>query len=576
MEIHPTTKSLVRFSSECYRANLSDALHDKIKSLIFDQIGLQIGCAELPWSRTVYRYHSETFPVHGHSTIAYYGDRVSPEQAAFTNACFGHAQDFDDTCLKVQTHPGAVIIPVAIAMGEQTGASGLQVMKAIAAGMEVALRIAHSVSPGCLQRGHHTPQAVGPYGSALTAGLLMGLDDEQLLNAMGIAGSFSGGLIEYTQSGGSVKRIHTAIPTTAGIRAAYFAADGMTGPATVLEGKKGFCAVYSDTTDLSRLTDRLYERYLIHEVALKYYNCCYFIHAPLEATLQLTQEHGLTPDRIQKIRVGTSKHGTVHVGRIAVPHDSLGAQFSVQFTLALALLKEIPGLESYEEHLWCSDVRNYATRVEVFEDPTCTAEYPENWGSLVHIDTHDGKTFSKRVRFPIGNPENPMSDAQVHSKFMRNVEGRLTPLQAKSLYARIDSLASLADIRDLTELFVAQEPPGRAAQHVRSLHRPFRWAARLSVGVERDGAVASATTLNVSEAGCGIRSRGLSLREGDEVTLEVARGPLRVTSRAVVCWCQPDDEGQRTVGLRVLEDVREGAGWRGLVADVVRSGARAA
>jgi 2-methylcitrate dehydratase PrpD len=454
---HPAaTRELVRFALECYHSDLNDPLAEKIKSLIFDQIGLQIGCATVPWSRTVYKYNSKTFPADGNSTIAYYGDKVNPEQAAFANASFGHAQDFDDTCLKVQTHPGAVIIPVAVAMGEETGASGLQVMKAITAGMEVMLRVAHSVSPGCLQRGHHTPQATGPFGAAITAGLLLGLNEEQLVNAMGIAGSFSGGLIEYTQSGGSVKRIHTAIPTTAGIRAAYFAADGLTGPATVLEGKKGFCTVYSDTTDLQRLTDRLHERYLIHEVALKYYNCCYFIHAPLEATLQLTRDHSLDPAEIRSIRVGMSKHGTVHVGRIKEPHDALGAQFSVQYTLALSLLKEIPGIDSYDdENLWNPDIRSYASRVEVFEDPTCTAEYPENWGSIVEIETVDGRRFSNRVRFPTGNPENPMTADEIRSKFMRNVKGKISNRQAKAVYDKIGSLESVADIKDLTGLFVA-------------------------------------------------------------------------------------------------------------------------
>lgn len=458
MEGTPATRELVKFSLECYRSNLSGALSNKLKSLIFDQIGLQIGCATLPWSRTTYKYHSKSFPFAGNCTVAYYGDKVSPEQAAFTNACFGHGQDFDDTCLKVQTHPGAVIIPVALAIGEETGASGLQVLKAIASGMEVMLRVAHSVSPGCLQRGHHTPQAVGPFGAAITAGLLLGLNEEQLVNAMGIAGSFSGGLIEYTQSGGSVKRLHTAIPTTAGIRAAYFAADGLTGPATVLEGKKGFCTVYSDTTNLSRLTDRLHESYMIHEVALKKFNCCYFIHAPLEATLKLAKDHNLVPENIKKIRVGTSRHGTVHVGRIPEPHDSLGAQFSVHFTLSMALLKEIPSLESYEgENLWDPAIRKFASVVEVHEDELCTAEYPENWGSVVEVETHDGRTVSHRVRFPIGNPENPMSNDEIRSKFMRNVKGKISSVQAESLYAKIGSVESITDIKELTGLLVARE-----------------------------------------------------------------------------------------------------------------------
>ena len=216
--------------------------------------------------------------------------------------------------------------------------------------------------------------------------------------------------------------------------------------------------MYSDTTDLSRLTDRLHEKFLIHEVALKYYNCCYFIHAPLEAALQLTRKHGLDPKEIRSIRVGTSKHGTVHVGRIKEPHDALGAQFSIQYTLALALLKEIPGLESYgDENLWNPEIRAYTSKIEVFEDPICSAEYPENWGSIVEIKTHDRRTFSNRVRFPIGNPENPMSEHEIHSKFMRNVQGRIAPLQAEALYETIGSLESVMDMKELTMLLVAPE-----------------------------------------------------------------------------------------------------------------------
>ncbi|MEJ2045264.1 MAG: MmgE/PrpD family protein [Reinekea sp.] len=458
MEFTPAgeTRTLVHFSQKLYQTGLNITLSQKLKTLIVDQIGLQIGCAEFPWSKSTYNYFSSRFPSPGNATIAYYGDTVSPEQAAFTNGCFGHAQDFDDTCLKVQTHPACVIIPVAFAMGEEVGATGEQVLRAAAAGMEVMLRIAHSVSPGCLQRGHHTPQATGPFGASIAAGLLLGLDEEALLNAMGIAGSFSGGLIEYTQSGGSVKRIHGSIPTTAGIRAAYLAADKLTGPATVLEGKKGFCNVYSDTTDISRLTDRLYEKYMIHEVALKFYNCCYFIHAPLEATLSLIKEHVLKPYDIEHIRVGTCKHGTTHVGRIKKPEDALGAQFSTHFTIALAILREIPGLTSFTDpNLWDHEIREYASRISVCEDPVCTAEYPENWGTNVEITTLKGTIYSKRVRFPKGNPENPMSEEEISNKFYRNVDGKMTHEQSQKLYATIMQIEQLDNIRELTKHMVS-------------------------------------------------------------------------------------------------------------------------
>ena len=155
-----------------------------------------------------------------------------------------------------------------------------------------------------------------------------------------------------------------------------------------------------------------------------------------------------SPNDIRSIRVGTSKHGTVHVGRIKEPHDALGAQFSVQFTLALALLKEIPGLESYgDENLWDKDIRAYASKIEVFEDPICTAEYPENWGSIVDIETMTAGSCRTGCASPSAIRENPMSDHEIRSKFMRNVQGKISTLQAESLYRIIGSLESVTDIK---------------------------------------------------------------------------------------------------------------------------------
>ena len=448
------TYQLVEFGMNTYKSALPYRLKNKLKELIIDQIGIQIGCAKFPWSQAVYK-HARFFPSHGKSTIVYYGDHLSPEQSAFVNACFSHSQDFDDTCLKVQTHPGAVVIPVAFAIGEEIGASGEEILRAIAAGMEVMLRVAYSVSPDCLKRGHHTPPAAGPFGAAMTAGLLMGLNEEQLLNAMGIAGSFSGGLTEYTQSGGSVKRIHTAIPAMAGIRAAYLAKLGMTGPATVLEGKKGFCNVFADNGDISRLTNKLYEEYLIESVALKAYNCCYFIHAPLKGLLSICNEHHLHSDEITGVTVGTSEYGTVHVGQIPEPTDALGAQFSLHFTLALGLLHEPPNIYTYSnENLMNSQIRSFARKITVYEDEICTKEYPNNWGAVVNVMTRSKQVFSKRIRYPKGNPENPMDKNEIKEKFYRNTFQMIGKDAAETIYSKLTKIDTIPHVSDLTELFI--------------------------------------------------------------------------------------------------------------------------
>lgn len=422
------------------------------EQILIDQIGLQIGCSRLPWSEAVFRY-IESLGGQGSSTVVARGLRTNAEGAAFVNGAFGHGQDMDDTCTLVQTHAGAVIVPVALAVAEETSASGEQLVRAIAAGLEVMLRAAYSVSPDCLRHGHHTPPAAGPFGAAIAVGLLLGLTPAELEQALGVAGSFCGGLTEYTQSGGSVKRIHTAIPTTSGIRAARFAQAGITGPLTVFEGLKGFCRVFANDPHPERMTDGLGTDWVIREVGLKLYNCCYFIHPAIEAMLSLVQEGRLDPGDIQSISVGTSAHGVTHVGAITHPDDAVGGQFSMAFTLALVLLRGLPDISSYTpEELADPLLHAFADKVTVHEDPVATAEYPRSWGSIVRITTTAGVESQARVRFQRGTPQNPVGPAEVWEKFNRNVEPVLGMDRTARLGSVLSQVRELTTVRELAEV----------------------------------------------------------------------------------------------------------------------------
>lgn len=417
--------------------------------VLIDQVGLQVGCSRLPWCDAVFRY-VQSLGGQGRSLVVARGLRTSAEGAAFANATFGHGQDMDDTCTLVQTHAGAVIVPVALAVAQETGASGEQLLRAIAAGLEVMLRAAHSVSPDCLRGGHHTPPAAGPFGAAITAGLLLSLAVPELEQALAVAGSFSGGLTEYTQSGGSVKRIHTAIPTMAGIRAAHLAQAGLTGPGTVFEGRYGFCQVFARDAHPERLTSALGGQYLIRKIGFKLYNCCYFIHPAIEALQAIVQDHGLLPGDIRSVRVGTSAHGVSHVGAITHPADAVGGQFSLAFTLGLALLRGLPDLSSYTaEQLVDPELHEFADRVTVHEDPVATAQYPASWGSIVRVTTASGAQHECRVAFQRGTPENPASPEVLWRKFHRNVEPVLGSSRALEI-GRL--LGGLTDLETLEEL----------------------------------------------------------------------------------------------------------------------------
>ncbi|HEV3001444.1 MAG TPA: MmgE/PrpD family protein [Solirubrobacteraceae bacterium] len=446
----PLSATVAAFARSVFTDGAPEHAMRMTRRVALDQVGLQIGCAHLPWS-LVARDYARASARDGSATVLVHGDRLTPEGAAFANAAFGHGQDFDDTCRPAQTHAGAVVVPTAVAVGEEVGATGEQVARAIAAGLEVMLRVAHMVSPECLRRGNHPMLVGGPFGAATAAGLLLGLDEARLVHALGIAGSYPGGLVEYSESGGSVKRLHGAIPTTAGIRAAAMAKLGLTGPTAVFEGAKGVGRAFAGEPALDRLTRGLGTTWLLDDLAFKFYNCCYFIHPAIDAVLELQQRHGLQAHDVAELRVGTSRQGLVHVGQIPEPADEVGAQFSMHFTLALTLLGEVPGLDTYSAAcLGDPGIRALARRVVVEEDATATSEYPANWGSVVTARTHDGRDLAARVRDPRGTRENPCTDSDLHAKFDRNVEPVLGAATAAELRERLDRLDELPAMAELT------------------------------------------------------------------------------------------------------------------------------
>lgn len=426
---------------------------------IIDQYGLQIGGSEFSWSKAVLNYVKKYTQNNGVSSVTRYGDSLSPVQAAFINGCFAHAQDFDDSHQEAQTHPGSVVIPAAIAIGEHLDLSGDVVLKAIVIGMEIMLRLAHSLCPACIEGGHHTPPTVGPFGSAIACGLLLGLNQKQLTNALGICGSYSGGLVEYTLAGGSVKRIHTGLGARAGLEAALLAKEGLTGPATVIEGKKGMWSIFGRGNAFpERLFDRIDEKYMLSTLMFKPYNCCYLIHPAIQAFLNLCQTNSISANNIESVTVGLSKFSVSHAGKITIPEDELGAQFSTSFTLALSLIKEAPGMWSYDqETLFNPKIIDLAKRITVYEDKEADAEFPQKNGCIVSIKTSDNKSLSMRIKDPKGSPENLLTMADVKEKFLKNTIPIIGIDHALSFYEILMNFDRLNSVRSLQSTFT-QEP----------------------------------------------------------------------------------------------------------------------
>lgn len=436
------SETLVDFALTALAADLPPEVAAFVPKLLIDKIGLEIAGARFPWIEGVRRAVT-TFPAAGKATTAYHGDRLSPQQAAFLNASAGHAQDFDDTNVQARLHASGIMIPAAIAVGEQIGAKPLDVAKAIAIGMEAMTRIGFAI-PTSHTRGFHTPDVAGPFGAALTAGLMLGLGKQALVNALGICGSFSGGVEEYTRTGGQVKRCLPGIAAMAGINAAYLAKEGLTGPASILEGDHGICKTFDDGTHIGRIADGLGHDWLMLQTAFKPYNCCYVIHAPLEAFLAICDTHGIRPEDIEKVEVGHSKFGVDHVGAMRHPENAVAAQFSCNTMLAVALINGPPGEYDVTDAVVDDPrVKALADKITMYVDDTAEKEQFEGFGSLVTVTLRSGQQYKDRVRHSKGTPQNPMTLGELEAKFRKN----LAPFAAT---ANIEALLGM--LRGFTEL----------------------------------------------------------------------------------------------------------------------------
>src|SRR6267143_3825590 len=246
-------------------------------------------------------------------------------------------------------HPGATVLPPALAVAQQAGASGKALIAAFVAGNEVMIRIGRATGHTNEARGFHAPGTTGPFGAAVAAGCLLGLDAAKMTNALGIAGSLCGGLLEFARGdGGMVKRLHLGRASEAGVLAASLAADGFAGPRTVLEGEFGFLKVFCTEFDESQLTRGLGEEFLVSTTVLKRYPCHATAHAAVRAVRDLQAEHGFGGPDVEAITV-TGTERMVERHNILEPADLMLAQYSIPFCVALALHREARDPESFDE-----------------------------------------------------------------------------------------------------------------------------------------------------------------------------------------------------------------------------------
>lgn len=444
-------RTLAEFASRLRYEDIPANARERARQCIIDTTGAALFGSRLPWSRIV-AGHAQNNGGNGSSRIIGTALTVSPPAAALANGVCSHAFELDGLRKpSAGVHPGAILLPAALAAAEHRGAGGRDLLTAFVAGAEVMFRIGLAARQTTESLGFHAPGVNGPYGSAIAAGKLLGLNAAQLTQALGIAGSLGGGLLAFARAGNGamVKRLHMGRAAEAGVVAALLARDGYEGPDTVLEGQYGYLEAYARDGDATQLTRDLGTHFDIVHACLKRYACHITAHTPVQSLQELRAEHGFNGDDVAALTI-FARHKVLSHHDIREPRDVAGAQYSVPFCAAIALHYDANDPLSFSETaLNDAKVRALALKLKLAEMGHDDGDHDKKggaWATRVVVELKDGRRFERFAEEFKGTPASPLSAEELRSKFMRMAGAHP---KAVELHAQLSGLENVPDCRTL-------------------------------------------------------------------------------------------------------------------------------
>ena len=389
----------------------------------------------------------------GPCTVIGFAQTMGVEGAAFVNGTAAHGEDFDDTYEGGPVHAGAVVVPAVLAAAQRHGASGADLLRGIAIGVEVTCRLCAVAPMKVHKAGFHPTAIFGVMGAVAGVGAMLKLTEAQLVNAFGIAGSMAGGIIEYLAEGAWTKRLHPGWAAQSGYRAVRLALAGFQGPRTVFEGDHGFFHGYANLKtgagagrgegDFEALLSGFGTRWVWTTIAFKPYACGTMAHPYIDCARAFRQR-GIALDRIAGIECETAE-GIVHrlwepLATKQAPQNAYAAKFSIPYAVAVALLKDDAGLSEYTDaQAHSAELRALAAKVRYVVDPA--NPYPKQFTGHVKVTLDDGTVHEHRQAYFKGGVEHPLSDAELRHKFHANcAHGGLPAAQAHALEAALGRL----------------------------------------------------------------------------------------------------------------------------------------
>jgi 2-methylcitrate dehydratase PrpD len=433
------TERLAAYATALRYEDLPPAVVQRAKDCMADTVAAIVYGAELPWSKMIIAYARQNSAAGNSSILGTDGPPVHAGAAALAHGAMTHAFELDSlTKPDSGSHPGATVFTAALAVAQDRGLGGRDLLTAFVAGSEVMFRVGHATKHSNETRGFHAPGTTGPFGAAVASGRLMGLDAARMTNALGVAGSCAGGLLEFAHAGNGamVKRLHMGRAAEGGVLAASLAAQGFTGPTSVLEGEYGFLRVFCNEWDAAELTRGLGTTYFTLDIMLKRFACHITAHNPVEAAIGLRGEHKFGGADVASIVIAGNER-MAKTNNIPVPADVMLAQYSIPFSVALSLYRDPIDPRSFDDAVvHDAAILDLASRTKMTLTP---GQDRRDLATTVTIRLKDGREFSRAVTSFKGTPERPLDRAELQEKFLLLTQ-RLGRDRMRPLFDRLQGL----------------------------------------------------------------------------------------------------------------------------------------
>jgi 2-methylcitrate dehydratase PrpD len=455
------TQELADYCSHMKFDDLSDEVIDCAKYRFLDWIGVACrGSIEAP-SKTIYRFVGEM--ERGEGVIVGTREKAPYLYSALANGTASHSIEMDDVNNESSLHPGVAVFPAALAAAEMAGASGKRFILAAVLGYEVMIRLGTALGPeNSYKRGFHPTGTCGTFGSSVATSKILRLQEEEILNAIGISGSQAAGSMEYLAQGAWTKPFHAGWAAHSGMVAALLSRKGYKGPSSILEGRDGFLHAYADGADPSRVLEGIGSGFRILETSVKIHACCRYMHSPIDAVLKIIGENDLHPEQIKRVKVGLLNAGAPLIAEPKeskyTPQSIVDAQFSMPFGAAAALLYGRAGLEEFQPStIRSKPIREAMRKVECIVDPELDRNFPKQWRATAEILTEDRKQYSTTVEYPRGDPENPLSWEEMVERF-DDLAGRIMKKDHRTkLVEALKKLDGVKDMRKWSSQFLRKD-----------------------------------------------------------------------------------------------------------------------